>query len=232
MEKIEYNGVVLNIPKRYVNNNLLSRFNKHTYEKDELSLINYLNKDDNVLELGSCLGYLSVLVSKKVKNIISIEANPELSNSLELTKKNNNCLNLNFINTIIDKENINKEMFTYDLIVAGSADRDDKYNPDYNNKWNKNIKKYNIETTSIESLENDYSINFNTLLIDIEGGELNFFRQYKHYIKTNITKIIVELHGRLMNDSNYDSKCLNILKDCGFNIVSRNNGSFFLVNNK
>lgn len=228
MKKIEYNGVILNIPNRYVNNNLMNRFEKHNYEKDELNLIKYLNKDDNVLELGSCLGYLSVLVSKKVKNIISIEANPELSNSLELTKKSNDCQNLHFINTIVDKDNVDKEMFTYDLIVAGSADRDDKHNPDYNDKWNKNIKKYNIKTTNIETLEHDYSIHFNTLLIDIEGGELNFFMQYKDYIRNNIKKIIIELHGRLMKDENFDQKCLDILKDCGFSIISKNGGSYFL----
>ncbi len=206
----------------------MNRFKNNNYEKDELSLIKYLEKEDNVLELGSCLGYLSVLVSKKVKNIISIERNPELIDSLQQTKIDNNCHNLYFINTIIDKDNIYKEMFTYDLIVAGSADRDDKYNPDYNNKWSKNIKRYNIKTTDIEILEKEYDISFNTLIIDIEGGELQLFNQYKNYIKKNIKKFIVEVHGRLMKDNDFDQKCLNILNDCGFNIINNNNGSYYL----
>ena len=228
MSTIVYNTVTLNIPNRYVNDNLMKRFKQQTYEKDELTLINNFKETDNVLELGSCLGFLSVLVSKKVNNIISIEGNPELIINLNKTKLDNKCNNLHFKNTIVDKDNSSKEMFTYDLIVAGSADRDDKQNPDYNDKWNKNIKKYNIETTTIESLEQEYNTHFNALLLDIEGGELNFFIQYKEYIKTNITKIIVELHGRLMKDKNYNGKCLNILKDCGFKIIRTINGSYYL----
>ena len=119
-------------------------------------------------------------------------------------------------------------MFTYDLIVAGSADRDDKENPDYNNKWSKNIKKYNVQTTSIKSLEQKYNVSFNTLLIDIEGGELLFFNQYKDYIQNNIKKIIVELHGRLMKDKEFDNKCLTLLKECGFNVTLQKKGSYFL----
>jgi hypothetical protein len=66
------------------------------------------------------------------------------------------------LNTIFNKNNLQAEhkvlssykskdkiiFITYDLIVAGSADRDDKHNPDYNNKWNKNIKKYNQVSAS------------------------------------------------------------------------------------
>lgn len=228
MSKIVYNKVTLNVPDRYVNDNLMNRFLKQTYEKDELILINNFKETDNVLELGSCLGFLSVLVSKKVNNIISIEGNPELISSLNKTKLDNKCNNLHFKNTIVDKDNSSREMFTYDLIVAGSADRDDKLNPDYNNKWNKNIKKYNIETVTIESLEKEYNTHFNALLLDIEGGELNFFRQYKEYIKTNVEKIIVEMHGRLMKDKNYNDKCLNILKSCGFKVIREINGSYYL----
>ncbi len=228
MKKIDYNTVKLNIPNRYVNNNLMHRFKKKCYEKDELELITQLDKNDKVLELGSCLGYLSVLTSRKVDTIVSVEANPELFDALNVTKSDNNCQNLEFVSTIVDEENTTKEMFTYDLIVAGSADRDDKENPDYNNKWSKNIKKYNVQTTSIKSLEQKYNVAFNTLLIDIEGGELLFFNQYKDYIQNNIKKIIVELHGRLMKDKEFDNKCLNILKECGFNVTLQKKGSYFL----
>ena len=208
--KVEYNNTILNIPERYAIDNLMDRFKNKIYESSELSLLKYLESD------------------KKVKNIISVEANPELINSLEQTKKDNICSNLQFTNTIIDKTTPKREIWTYDLIVAGSADRDDRDNPDYNNKWNKNIKKYNVKTTSIENLEKNYNIHFDTLIIDIEGGELEFFKQNKNYIKDNITKILVELHGRLMRDREFDNKCLNILKDCGFNVVNRNNGSYYL----
>ncbi len=34
MSKIVYNTVTLNVPDRYVNDNLMNRFLKQTYEKD------------------------------------------------------------------------------------------------------------------------------------------------------------------------------------------------------
>lgn len=227
MKQIDYNNTILNIPNRYVNDNLLSRFKRNSYEKDELSLIEYIDKNDNVLELGSCLGYLSVLVSKKCNNIVSIEANPELNDALYHTKIDNKCANLIFINSLIDKEIKIKEFYTYNCIVAGSADRDDKNNPDYNNKWNKNIKKYEIKTENIVNIEKKYDIKFNTLLIDIEGGELIFFNQFKDFIANNIKKIIVELHGRLMKDKMFNNKCINLLKEIGFTVKKKSNGSYF-----
>ena len=227
MNTIKYNNILLNIPLRYNNNNLLNRFKINKYEEDECTLIKYLDKYDNVLELGSCLGYLSVLVSNKVSNIISIEANPELMESLNKTKKDNNCDNLYFFNTIIDKNQDEKEFYTYDLIVAGSADRDDKNDPGSINKWNKNIKKYMIKTSTITDIEENNNIKFNSLILDIEGGELSFFEQYKDYIKLNINKIIVELHGVFMNDKKYDEKCIDILNNIGFKILDKINGSYY-----
>jgi hypothetical protein len=85
---IKYNNFIFNIPKRYYIDNLKNRFKNFTYEKDEINMISkYFNKNDYVLELGSCLGIVSCLLSNLSNHVISIEANPELKDCLELTKK-------------------------------------------------------------------------------------------------------------------------------------------------
>ena len=95
INQILYKDIYLNIPKRYNIPNLLNRFKDNSYEKNEYYLLNkYINKNDNILELGSCLGFLSIVSSKKVNKIISVEANPELYKALLKTKKDNNCNNL------------------------------------------------------------------------------------------------------------------------------------------
>lgn len=104
--------------------------------------------------------------------------------------------------TLVDSSRETKTFYTYDLVVAGSADRDDKENLD-NNRWNKNICKYNIQSKDIRDIEEENDCQFNTILMDIEGGELPFLLQYKDYIKENITKVIVELHGRLYRRRGY-----------------------------
>ena len=63
---------------------------KYIYQKK------YFNINDNVLELGSCLGYIASVLSKICNNIISIEANPELKDSLDNTKNANNLQNVTF----------------------------------------------------------------------------------------------------------------------------------------
>lgn len=227
MNRIIYNKITLNIPKRYYIKNLLNRFKQKKYEKDEEKLIINLNQNDVVLELGACLGYLSIVIAKKVKNIVSIEANPELIAALNKTKEDNKIDNLYFTNCIVDNKDSEKLFYTYNLIVAGSADRDDKFNPKNCNK--KKIKKYNVNCTTIDNLEKEYNLKFNTLFIDIEGGELIFIQQNLEYIKQNINKIIIELHGRFMKDKNFNKKCIDLLNYCGLKIKNKNGGVFYFT---
>lgn len=219
MEKIVYNSITLHIPKRYSISNLLERFKKNTYEKEEVQLIEYFNTDHIVLELGSCLGFLSSLLSKKVQEIHSVEANPELMPALSLTKEANNCTNLFFYNCIVENKESTKVFHTYDLIVAGSADRSD-YNK---NGWETSMCSYTVPCKSMQS----FSTTFNALVIDIEGGELPFFQDNIDYIEKNIRIILVELHGRFMDDRHYNEKCIQILTKIGF-VIFKTVGSTYL----
>ena len=127
MKSILYNNVKLYIPERYYHNDLLDRFKENRYEKEESEMIKkYFTKIDNVLEIGSCLRYVTSLLSKKVNSVITIEANPELKEGLNLCINNNNLSNITFYNTYISNNNDVIEFQTYDNIVAGSGDREDK----------------------------------------------------------------------------------------------------------
>ena len=66
---------------RYYHDNLLNRFENNIYENAEATMVNkYYKENDIVLEMGTCLGYISYILSKNVKSVISIEGNPELQN--------------------------------------------------------------------------------------------------------------------------------------------------------
>lgn len=227
MKTISYNNVKLFIPDRYFHSNLLDRFKENRYEKEESEIAsNYFNKTDNVLEIGSCLGYITSLLSKKVNSVITIEANPELKESLNLCIHYNNLNNVSFYNTYISND-INKkiEFQTYDNIVAGSGDREDK---EINNVrgWGNTQKIYNIQPTKLLDIPNINSIN--ALVLDIEGGELKFIEENKEFIGKNINKICIELHGHLMKDRNFDKKCIQILITLGFKIIRKNGISYYL----
>lgn len=225
MKSILYNNVKLYIPERYYHNDLLDRFKENRYEKEESEMIKkYFTKIDNVLEIGSCLGYVTSLLSKKVNSVITIEANPELKEGLNLCINNNNLSNVTFYNTYISNNNDVIEFQTYDNIVAGSGDREDK---EINNVrgWGNTQKNYNIQSTKLLDILNIKSIN--ALVLDIEGGELKFIKENKDFISKNINKICIELHGHLMKDKNFDNDCIKILNELNFKIIKRDGVSYY-----
>ena len=166
---IKYNNFIFNIPNRYYTNTLKDRFKYNTYEKHEINLISkYFNKNDYVLELGSCLGVIACNLSKISKHVISIEANPELKDCLDLTKKINNINNIDFYNYFISNDTNPINFQTYNLITASSGNRTDKLSENLA----KTLKIYQLFPTNINSIQNIDMVN--SIVLDIEGGELNF----------------------------------------------------------
>jgi FkbM family methyltransferase len=218
---IKYNNFIFNIPKRYYIDNLKNRFKNFTYEKDEINMISkYFNKNDYVLELGSCLGIVSCLLSNLSNHVISIEANPELKDCLELTKKINNISNIDFHNCFISNNETPIIFQTYDLIVASSGNRTDKQ-PEH---LAKTLRNYNLIPKNINSIKNIDKVN--SIVLDIEGGELNFFNE-NQLLLNQCNKIMVELHQRMMNDINFNKKCIDILMSYGFILKDRKDNNFY-----
>lgn len=221
MEIIKFKNVLLNIPERYYNDDLKNRFIKESYETHELYFVNkYFDKNDYVLELGSCLGFISFTIAKIVKHVISIEANPELENSLITSKKMNNINNIDFHNCFISNDTKNIIFQTYDLIVAGSGNRTKESVGSYLNS----LKEYELTPKNINSIEN--IDNVNCVVLDIEGGELNFFTENKELL-TKCNKILAEFHQRLMNIPDFEKKCINILNSYDFILKERKGCNFY-----
>ena len=92
-----------------------------------------------------------IFIIKKVNSVITVEANPELKEGLNLCINNNNLSNVIFYNTYISNNNDIIEFQTYDNIVAGSGDREDK---EINNVrgWGNTQKNYNIQSTKLSDI--------------------------------------------------------------------------------
>lgn len=220
MNEVVYEGKCLYIPDRYFHENLKSRFVRKTYEIEESVMIkSYFNKNDDVLEIGSCLGYTTCLLSDNCKSVVSVEANPELSEGLALCKQKNNLKNVTFVNGYLDEVKKTIKFQTYDNVVAGSGDREDLT---MNNVcgWGDSLKTYDVETITLDELLKDN--NFNSMMIDMEGGELKFIQQNIDFIDKNINKICIELHGFMMKDKDFNTKCINALKQAGFRLIKQN----------
>lgn len=217
MKEIIYKDAKLFVPERYMHDNLLNRFINKVYEKEEEAMIaKYIDENDVVLEVGSCIGYTTTMLSERAKSVTSVEANPELVETLNKMVEANELSNVEMTYGYLSDLKSQVDFQTYDNIVAGSGDRQDL---EINNArgWGHTLRMYKVDCIKLKDLPG-YS-EFNAMCLDLEGGKLDFLTEYQEYITKNIKKIILEIHGHLMKDSKYNSKCFEILKQCGFEQV-------------
>lgn len=186
------------------------RMNNNAYETEESELLNLIpdNIDLKVLELGGCLGVVSVLVNKKLKDPskhVVVEANPKLIKYLEYNKNVNNCFFT--INNSLISTNSDGTFYSYDKLVAGSAHRLD------NRETNKTP--HTVPVHTLDALQLNVGYNFDFLVIDIEGGELEFFKSFD---LSGFKYILLETHENLMYPG-FNSEVFNELNAYGFKLV-------------
>lgn len=208
------NGLAIHIPFHLTNIAFRGRFLRDKYEKEEATYLSrYLSPGDKVIELGSCLGYVSCLTNQiledKSQHVV-LEANPQLIAWIEKNRDENHC-GFAIENCIISLQDKN-EFYIHDLIVGGSTKR-------------KTGHKIEVDGTSFSTLEKKYHTKFNTLIMDIEGGELDLLRSHKDSI-AKFEKIFYEVHP-FANILTVEEarECENILLSCGFKLQLRD-GNF------
>lgn len=226
MKTITFRGVTLHVPERYWHDDLTNRFKEGRWEVPECDIVNrFFSSTDNVLELGSCLGYVTSILSKKCKKVISIEANPELKEVLDKTKDVNSMNNVEFINGYVDSEHKKVDFQTYGNIVAGSGDRED-LTMNNTRGWGHTLKMYTLSTITLDDIPGVSEVN--AMMMDIEGGELKFIENHKEFLKNQINKLCVELHGHQMKTGNeFNILCIQALIDMGFGLVTQNGCSYY-----
>ena len=198
------------------------RMETNKYEVEEINLLESISNVNqfSVLELGGCLGVISVILNKKLDNPekhIVIEANPKLIKYLEHNKKINNC-SFSVKNALMTSNKNNNIFYSYDKLVAGSAHRlDEKEN---------NKTQHIVDTITLKELKSQVNYNFDLLVMDIEGGELDFLLEFD---VSDFKYILVELHQNIMPGiENFNNKCLDELNWRGFNVVKSVGNSFLL----
>lgn len=209
--KTYYNhGVFLNIPFNLTDLHFRGRFTLKRYEKKESEYLKqFLSPNSSVIELGSCLGYISCITNNLLKNKehhVVLEANPLLIPWIERNKKSNNCAF--HIENVIISQDVKNDFYIHNLIVGGSQKR-------------QTANKIEIEGVSFDYLEDKYNTKFETLILDIEGGELALFRTHKSKIN-HFKMIFLETHPFSEILTNEEVvECEEILTSLGFKIILR-----------
>jgi FkbM family methyltransferase len=166
---------------------LLKALANGSYERDEARLLKeFISESDTVLELGSGIGFMGVLAQKYIKcrEYVAFEANPNL---IAVIKKNmqQNEVSFDIRNAVLMNESGKVNFYITPAFWASSL-----------------IKPVSGQyvLASIPAVDKNEVINEikpTALVIDIEGGEVEFFKGLN---LSTVNKIVLEMHPQVLED--------------------------------
>jgi FkbM family methyltransferase len=206
--KFRVDGCEIEIPKNLTSRAYRACFFTGEYEAEELALVcEFVRAEDAVLELGACLGVVSCVTNKQLRNKtrhLAVEGNPRLIPVLRRNRELNQCGFL-IENCAVS----NKPEVTFFLhpvyVVGGTTQRESQYS-------------VQVPGRSWRELDATYGP-FNTLIMDVEGSELDVLEDSLELI-ARYRLVIVELHGWAIGEEKIE-RCCDLLRAGGLRFVRR-----------
>lgn len=188
------------------------------YERAEVMLLDgFVGPEDRILEIGSAIGFIGLHCRKVigVKELVCIEPNPQTETYLRKNYLLNN-LSPNFVSAAIASNDGPIEFYVSDMFWCDSLDsRTDV----------ETGKKILVDGITFESLLKRTGVDFNTLIIDIEGAE-KFISAGS--IPNAVKKVLIEIHPEVIGiRSAY--KIVEELIRIGFEIRGREQNTWALL---
>lgn len=177
----------------------------NSWESEEIKMLKeHLEEQDKVLEIGSCIGFLSIYVAQRITkgNLLSIEANPHL---IPIINQNMKLNDVNFsVNNCVVGEKSFYDFYINESIISSSLE----YKP--------GLCAERIPGISFSLLLSKHSPNL--LIIDIEGGEYELLENA--LTLQCVRKILIEFHGIHEHISQYKIILEKLMRE-GFVLVKR-----------
>lgn len=193
-----------------LNETRIERINTARYEGQEIvGALSVIRPGDRVLEMGAGIGLVGAIAARngKPEKIISFEANPDLIPHIKaLYAMNRLGKKIEVRNEVLVSAPDAPETMPFHILNSylGSSllERD-----------NRASRQVDVPTARYASLHKDYAPD--VLLMDIEGGELEFLR---HATLDGIRAIVIEFHPEAYGREGM-RECKNILRKAGFRHV-------------
>lgn len=154
-----------------------------------------------MLELGACIGVLSCITNSRLKDPsqhVIVEANSELIPYLELNRNQNNC-RFSIENCLVSRT-MDGTFYLHDMIVSSSAER-------------KTGREIRVPVRTVEEISQQSGIQFDTLIMDIEGGELAFLSENQEFVRS-LKLAIIEFHDFMIGEEKI-AECRKLLSQAG-----------------
>ena len=189
------------------------------WESSEIQLCKkYLKPTDTILELGACIGVVSCVTNAMLdrpQDHVVVEANPETAKVLRLNKEKNGS-KFGIENCLVFRTHSGKFYPAGGAPQSGSTIiHNDNLEEEDKNQFDFDF--VQLPVVTVEALEKKYHKKFNTLVMDIEGGEFQFIKENIDFFG-QLDLAIIEFHHRFKikgcDDVDYD-EASKILKSCG-----------------
>jgi FkbM family methyltransferase len=204
-EYYETEGCKFVFPKDLTSVVYRARFYYDLYEWEERRHVNqFLRQDDSVVEIGACIGILSCVTNKKLKEAperhVVIEPNPELIPYIEKNRELNGC-HFSIEQCLITDE-IDPSFYTAKHISKGSIYETSRH-------------QIKVKPCRLADLETKYG-RFTVLIMDIQGGETDLLELERSTL-TNFRLVIAEFHPVIIGEAAVE-RCRVILREEGFQL--------------
>lgn len=209
IREYESYGCRFKVPYELTNRRFRGRFALNKYEtSEEIKYVQkYVGSDAQVLELGACIGVMACVTNRQLEDPnrhMVVEANPNLIQYLISNRETNKC-RFKVENCIVSDKKQN-EFYIHPLIVGGSSQR------------TTDTKIY-VVGKKVSDLEKYYSLKFDTLVMDIEGGELDFLRTNGLFLNQLKTVLMETHHFNGILSQGEAKECEQILRQKNFEKV-------------
>ena len=196
------------IPKDQTSLAYRASFLSATYEVEDLQVVRAcIRPDDRVLELGACMGVVSCVTNKLLKDKTShvvVEANPFCLPVLHRNREVNQCGFLVEHCAVGQGHDVTFHV-NPKLIVSSSLQV----------KTNTPVR---VPARSLAELDARYGP-FTALIVDIEGAELDTFESSRDVLR-RYRLVIVELHDWALGEAGLE-RCREILTEAGLQCRQR-----------
>lgn len=184
-----YRGLRFAVPPELTTLEERGRFLLRRYERPECRLSRkFIPRDATVLELGGCLGVVACMVNRRLadpRRHVVLEPHPLILPLLEANRSRNGC-DFTVRQQIIANTN-GVTFYLRDPYIAGSS------------TMRTSDRHVVVPTTTIGKLESETGLSFDTLLVDIEGGEHALFIENESLLG-RVRAVIVEMHPHIIGD--------------------------------
>ncbi|MBE9475549.1 MAG: FkbM family methyltransferase [Proteobacteria bacterium] len=204
-DTLEIKGILIPNDPSIITPKIARSIKNDAYEKDEVKgTPKFIKSDDRVIELGAGIGFISSFIHKhlNVSNILCVEADPTLCAFIKDVHKLNGITSIDVNNVVALNGNSTGTSIKFYIrspFWSSSLDSEQEY-----------VRVVDVPTVQLSSLIKDFKAN--TLIVDIEGGERDIF---KNTNLDGIDKIFLEIHTRKIKRIGI-KLCFDALSQAGF----------------